>query len=137
LAINQPDGDRAVALWAAGCGSSGAPNAAFTSKASAICAAGGAAVNNLTPGDLAQFKTAETIVATTLFKLQALSVPSDRVAAFHSFISALKQMQAALIGEASAVSRRDQAKALSIDGTVPGIMARGDAAAKAAGIRCG
>ena len=123
----------AVALVAAGCGgSSRLSNAAFTSKANAICTAANAASAKISgAAGTASIKPEEKLVTTTIAKLKALSPPTDRTAAFNSYLSYIKHDLHELV---SAVASKNSAKLASIETGVTALESKGNKAAKAAGI---
>jgi hypothetical protein len=126
----------AIALVAAGCGSSQLSNAAFTSKANAICGALNAKSAQLSgSGGVAALKTEETLLSTSLTKLQALSPPSDRATAFNAFLGEVKHVQALLRQLTSAATARNSAKIASIEAQVPDFESKGRSEATAAGIK--
>jgi hypothetical protein len=126
----------AVALVAAGCGgSSRLSNAAFTSKANAICTAANAASAKISgAAGTASIKPEEKLVTTTIAKLKALSPPTDRTAAFNSYLSYIKHVDSDLHELVSAVASKNSAKLASIETGVTALERKGNKAAKAAGI---
>jgi hypothetical protein len=127
-----------LALAAAGCGSSSSKlsDAAFTSKADAICNAANAATAKLSgSGGAAAVKSAEELLSTMIGRLQALSPPADRAAAFSSFLTEVKYVESLLKQLGAAAAARDSAKIASIETQVPGFESKGKAEATAAGIK--
>jgi len=127
----------ALALAAAGCGGSGQlSNAAFTSKADEICNAANTATAKLSgSGGVAAVKSAEGLLSTMIVKLEALSPPSDRAAAFHSFLTEVKYVELLLKQLGTAAAARDSSAIASIETKVPGFESKGKAEATAAGIK--
>jgi hypothetical protein len=128
----------ALALAATGCGSSGSSSlsdAAFTSKANAICAAANTANSKLSSTGVAGLKAEEALVAGTITKLQALPPPANRAAAFKSYITEVKYLDSVLQQLSSAVTAHDAAKIASIEAGVKGFENKGKTAARAAGIK--
>jgi hypothetical protein len=131
-------------LLVVGCGSSGSSgssgsgqlsDAAFTQKANAICSAANTANANISQsGAVAALKSEEALVANTVSKLAALKAPSDRAAAFSSYLTDVKYVDKVLLELQAAAKAHDTAKIASIEAGVAGYESKGKAAAKAAGI---
>lgn len=124
----------AAALVAAGCG--GATQSVFVSKANAICSSDSSVIKNLDPTDPSSTKTVERIFGSFLSKLEALSPPSDRAAAFSSFLSAVKEEDVLLDQAESAIVKHDYDKARSLVSEMSSEVQAADRASKAAGIEC-
>ena len=129
----------AIALLVTGCGSSGSgqlSDAAFTSKANAICTAANSTNSTITSTKkgLPALTAEESNIATTIKKLKALDAPSNRAKSFHSYISDVEQLDGVLFQLASAASAHDATKIASIESGVPGLETAGKTDARAAGI---
>jgi hypothetical protein len=124
-----------LAFVVAGCGSSSLSDAAFTSKANAICAAANAAGSKFEgEGSLSGVRSEHGVAEKALTKLEALSPPANRARSFHAFLSLIGQEQADLERLLTAAAAHDRAKELAIASAGSALQPKGTSAAKASGL---
>jgi hypothetical protein len=112
----------AVALLAAGCGSSEPSNAGYAAKADAVCASLNATDAKLSPsGSVAAVKSEEAALATAIDKLQGLSAPYNEGAQFADFIYELQQEQPLLRKQAVATAAHDAPSIASVEAQLRGV----------------
>ncbi|HEY5318631.1 MAG TPA: hypothetical protein VIJ20_11650 [Solirubrobacteraceae bacterium] len=126
----------AVALLAAGCGNTAPSNAGFAAKADAICASFSAADAKLSSSEgAAAMNSEEALLASTLTKLQALSAPFDRGAAYQAFLYEFAQVQPLLRRLSAATAAHDDAKIRSLETQARTVEKNGSSSANEAGLK--
>jgi hypothetical protein len=81
-------------------------------------------------------KMAERILASIVSRLQTVSAPPDRAAAFRSLDAAVKQLDGLVLQVAGADTAHDYRKAQSISTELAPVVQEAQSASRAAGVTC-